>query len=186
MEYRRKLMEDAGEQEEVLFGRSIRWLEEVYREERLRAEAVQVFDDLFRQWGTETAPMQKAACLGICYLHSGILLRTGSLRLMLYGEGFYLSKRQMESTWRLPVFFDRYEEDMDALTAGLRKVHPRIYAYEIDAIRHHYAEYYYAAIAGLCRDLLEEIKESKGYRELDRTEDFYFFYGRWRGEAWKI
>lgn len=186
MEYRRKLMEDAGEQEEVLFGRSIRWLEEVYREEWLRAEAVQVFDDLFRQWGTETAPMQKAACLGICYLHSGILMRTGSLRLMLCGEGFYLSKRQMESTWRLPVFFDRYEEDMDALTAGLRKVHPRIYAYEIDAIRHHYAEYYYAAIAGLCRDLLEEIKESKGYRELDRTEDFYFFYGRWRGEAWKI
>ena len=104
-------------------------------------------------------------------------MRTGNLRLTLYGEGFYLSEWRAESTWQLPVFFDRYEEDMSVLTASLRKVHPRIYAYEIDAIRYHYAEYYYAAIAGLCRDLLEEIKES-GQRGLFKRNS-----GTWHKSA---
>ena len=186
MEYRKELIEDAEKQGEDLFAESIRRMEGVYGQEGPRVEAVQAFDSLFRQWASMQDTVQAAACLGICYLHSDILMRTGNLRLTLYGEGFYLSEWREESTSHLPVFFDRYEEDMSVLTASLRKVHPRIYAYEIDAIRYHYAEYYYAAIAGLCRDLLEEIKESGGYKALCRTEDFYFFFGRWRGEAWKI
>lgn len=186
MEYRKELLEDAERQEELLFAESIRWLEEKYIEEQPGAEAVQVFAGLFRQWGMMQDPAQKAECLGVCYLHSDILMRTGNLRLTLYGEGFYLSEWRAESAWHLPVFFDRYEEDMAALIYSLRKVHPRIYTYEIDAIRYHYAEYYYAAIAGLCRDLLAEIKESSEYKTMHRTEDFYFFFGRWRGEAWKL
>ena len=53
-------------------------------------------------------------------------------------------------------------------------------------VRFQYAEYYYAATEVLCRDMLSEIQESGEYRKLKRSEDFYFFFGRWRGEARKL
>jgi hypothetical protein len=104
MEYRKELIEDAEKQGEDLFAESIRWLEGVYGQEGPRVEAVQTFDSLFRQWVLMHDTVKEAACLGICYLHSDILMRTGNLRLTLYGEGFYLSEWRAESTWQLPVF----------------------------------------------------------------------------------
>ena len=43
----------------------------------------------------------------------------------------------------------------------IRKEFPRIYPYEEDAVRFFYAEYYYAALETLCRDMLGEIRESR-------------------------
>lgn len=68
----------------------------------------------------------------------------------------------------------------------LRKEHPRIYPYEEDAVRFLYAEYYYAALETLCRDMLAEIEEYEAFQKMNRTEDFYMFFGRWRGEAEKL
>ncbi len=68
----------------------------------------------------------------------------------------------------------------------LQKEYPRIYQYEKDAVRYQYAEYYYAAIAAMCRDMLDEIRNSEEYKRLKKTDDFFFFFGKWRGEAEKL
>lgn len=68
----------------------------------------------------------------------------------------------------------------------LQKEYPRIYQYEKDAVRYQYAEYYYAAIAAMCRDMLDEIRNSEEYKRLKKTDDFFFSFGKWRGEAEKL
>lgn len=184
MIYREKLMEDAEKWEKTLFADSIRILEAEYEKAQRRSEVVQIFTGLFRQWGIQTE--QKAASLGICYLHNRILMRKGELQLTLYGKELYLDENQIETVWHLPSFFDRYEQDMAVLADRIKEDYPRVYAYEVDAVRYQYAEYYYAAIAAMCRDMLGEIKESAEYVQLNKTEDFSFFFGRWRGEAQKL
>ncbi|MDE6364006.1 MAG: hypothetical protein K2L86_07035 [Lachnospiraceae bacterium] len=184
MPYREALMADAKKQGEEVFDTSIRILEAEYQKPERRNEAGQIFTDLFAQWGEYTK--EKAACLGICYLHSSILMRTGEIRLTLYGQGVYMDTKQLEKTWQPSCFFQQYEQDMTALMNKLRKEHPRIYPYEEDTVRFLYAEYYYAALEALCRDMLEEIEEYEAFQKMNRTEDFYMFFGRWRGEAEKL
>lgn len=179
-----KLMEDASKWERKLFASSIRLLEREYAKAERREEVIKVFEKLFQQWNEQIEV--KAASVGICYLYSSILMRTGELRLTLYGEELYIDRNQLELAWIPPCFFEMYEQDMIEIIEELQKGHPRIYQYEKDAIRYQYAEYYYAAIAALCRDMLDEIKNSEAYRMLKKTDNFFFFFGRWRGEAEKL
>ncbi len=64
----------------------------------------------------------------------------------------------MRTSWKRlgsrPVFFQQYEQDISAVMDRLRKEYPRIYPYEEDAVRFWYAEYYYAALETLCRDMM--------------------------------
>lgn len=182
MNRREELMKDVEKWEETIFADSIRKLEHKYGKPQQRNAVVQSFAELFQKW-EETC---KAASLGICYLHRNILMKTGELRLTLYGEEFYLDRHQVEAAWHLPDFFEQYENDMNTLIDKIRKEYPRVYLYEIDAVRFHYAEYYYAAIAAMCRDLLEEITDCEEFKALNKTADFFFFFGRWRGEAQKL
>lgn len=184
MVYKEKLMEDASKWERKLFASSIRLLEREYEKAERREEVIKVFEKLFRQW--EEQSEAKAASVGICYLYSSILMRTGELRLTLYGEEFYMDRNQLELVWTPPCFFEMYEQDMIEILEELQKGNPRIYQYEKDAIRYQYAEYYYAAIAALCRDMIDEIKNSEVYKMLKKTDNFFFFFGRWRGEAEKL
>mgnify|MGYP007033827186 CR=1 FL=1 len=114
------------------------------------------------------------------------VLQAGGIRLALFGREFYLDENQLEKTWQPPCFFQQYEQDISAVMDRLRKEYPRIYPYEEDAVRFWYAEYYYAALETLCRDMLGEIRESREYCMLNKTEDFFIFFGRWRGEAEKL
>lgn len=182
--YREALMADADRLGKAVFAPAVRRIEAEYRREENREAVRQAFAGLFGEWGRRFG--EEAASLGICYLHGGILMRTGELRLTLYGRESYMDKNRLEKAWRPPVFFQQYEEDMSQIMDGLRKAHPRICPYEEDAVRFQYAEYYYAALEVLCRDMLSEIQDSGEYRELNRSEDFYFFFGRWRGEARKL
>lgn len=184
MVYREKLMADARRWEAELFASRIRLLEREYEKAERREEVVSAFVRLFQQW--EEQKEAKAASVGICYLYSSILMRTGELRLTMYGEEFYMDKNQLEVAWIPSCFFQMYEQDMQEIIVKLQKEHPRIYQYEKDAVRYQYAEYYYAAIAALCRDMLDEIKNREGYKLLKKTDDFFFFFGRWRGEAEKL
>lgn len=177
-------METAEKWEKLLFADSIRELEKLYEAEEQRELTIQTFTKLFWQWSLQN--VHKAASLGICYLHSSILMRTGELRLTLYGKEFYLDKNQIETVWCPPWFFQMYEKDMEFLMDKLKNDYPRIYRYEEDAVRYQYAEFYYAAIEALCRDIMEEIKDQEEYRMLEKTEDFFFFFGRWRGEAARL
>lgn len=183
MTYREALMSDAEKIGNTVFFSSIRILEDEYRKEGRRKEVRQVFEELFREWDRKF--QKEAASLGICYLHSSILMRTGEIRLTMYGREFYMDENQLQKEWQLPCFFRQYEEDMAEIMDKLRKNYPRIYPYEENAVRFLYAGYYYAAVKALCRDMLEEIRDSGEYRMLDKTEDFFFFFGRWRGEAEK-
>ncbi len=97
-----------------------------------------------------------------------------------------MDENQLEKIWQPPCFFQQYEQDISAVMDRLRKEYPRIYPYEEDAVRFWYAEYYYAALETLCRDMLGEIRESREYCMLNKTEDFFIFFGRWRGEAEKL
>lgn len=184
MVYREKLMADAWKWGAELFASRIQLLEREYEKAERREEVVSAFAKLFQQWEEQTEA--KAASVGICYLYSSILMRTGKLRLTVYGEEFYMDKNQLEVAWLPSCFFQMYEQDMQEIIAKLQKEHPRIYQYEKDAIRYQYAEYYYAAIAALCRDMLNEIKNCEEYRALNKTDDIFFFFGRWRGEAEKL
>ena len=184
MVYREKLMEDAETFGREKFASSIRELEKEYRKEERRKAVTEVFAGLFRRWGLQSD--REAASLGICYLHRAIRMRTGELRLTLYGKEFYMDREPVETVWSPLIFFERYEQDMEEITKQLKKRHPRIYRYEEEAVRLRYAEYYYAALESLCRDMLEEIRSSREYMELKRTEDFFMFFGKWRGEAVKL
>jgi len=184
MAYREALMADAKEFGKMVFSSSIRILENEYQKEERRETVRMAFAKLFGEWRKNT--QEEAASLGIFYLHSGILMRTGEIRLTIYGKEFYMDENQLQKEWQLPCFFQLYEQDMAGIMDRLRKNHPRIYPYEENAVRFQYAEYYYAAVKALCRDMLEEIKDSREYRLLNKTEDFFFFFGRWRGEAEKF
>lgn len=184
MAYREALMADAGKWGEAVFASSVRMLEAEYRKAERRDAVRQAFAELFVQWGAQTGA--EAASLGVCYLHSSILMRTGEIRLALYGKEFYMDENRLEKAWQPPCFFQQYEQDMSEIMERLRKGHPRIYPYEEDAVRFMYAEYYYAALEVLCRDMQEEIKESGEYQMLNKTEDFFIFFGRWRGEAGRL
>ncbi len=181
---REKLMADARKWGAELFTSRIRLLEREYEKAERREEVVKAFAKLFRQWEEQTEA--EAASVGICYLYSSILMRTGELRLTVYGKELYMDSNQVELSWIPPCFFQMYEEDIPVIIEKLQKEHPRIYQYEKDAVRYQYAEYYYAAIAALCRDMLDEIKNCEAYRLLKKTDDFFFFFGRWRGEAEKL
>ena len=184
MPYREKLMANAKKWGEEIFASSIRILEAEYQKVERRNEAGQIFTDLFAQWAEFTK--EKAACLGICYLHTSIIMRTGEVRLTLYGKEVYMDINQLEKSWQPPCFFQQYEQDMTMLMKKLRNEHPRIYPYEEDAVRIWYAEYYNAALEVLCRDMQKELKEYEAFQRMNKTEDFYMFFGRWRGEAEKL
>ena len=110
MVYKEKLMEDASKWERKLFASSIRLLEREYAKAERREEVIKVFEKLFRQWEEQTEA--EAASVGICYLYSSILMRTGELRLTLYGEELYMDRNQLEMAWIPPCFFEMYERDM--------------------------------------------------------------------------
>ena len=184
MAYREAMMTDARKWGEAVFSGSIRMLEAEYQKTDRRDAVLQAFAELFGQWEEHTR--KEAACLGVCYLHSSILMRTGGIRLALFGKEFYMDENQLEKTWQPPCFFQQYEQDISAVMDKLRKEYPRIYPYEENAVRFWYAEYYYAALETLCRDMLGEIREIREYCMLNKTEDFFIFFGRWRGEAEKL
>ncbi len=184
MDYRENMLSDGEKWGAQLFASRIRELEKEYEKAERRDEVKNAFGKLFEQWEERTEA--EAGCLGICYLYSSILMKTGELRLTLYGKELYMDSDQLELAWVPPCFFQIYEQDMLELFDKLQKVYPRIYQYEKDALRYQHAEYYHAAIAALCRDMLDEIKDSAEYKRLKKTEDFYFFFGRWRGEAERL
>ena len=90
MAYREAMMTDARKWGEAVFSGSIRMLEAEYQKTDRRDAVVQAFAELFGQWGEHTR--KEAACLGVCYLHSSILMRTGGIRLALFGKEFYMDE----------------------------------------------------------------------------------------------
>lgn len=165
------------------FPGSVRFLEEMYAQEERRRQAAEPFANLARQWKESNGGGKKAACLGICYLHSRILRKDYRLRLVLMGEEFWLDGEPAETDWEPADFADRFEKDMGFIVEKLRGRFIRLCRAEEDAVRQQCAEYYLAAIGRLCADLAGEIAEQMEPEALERTDGFYFFFGHYQGEG---
>lgn len=181
MDRRKELADAAEEMQKELFVSRIRELEAEYRKAERREEAGKAFTELFRSW--ERQEGRKAGCLGICYLYGSMLMRTYDLRLVLYGEDFYLDRKPVVCSWKPPCFFEMFEEDMAAVLKKLRNIYPRIYVYEEEAVRMRCAEYYIAAVCRLCADMAGEILRTEEFLHMERADGFYIFFGRYRGEG---
>lgn len=180
-ERRKELINTAKEIQDELFQKQIILLQEEYKKEHRRKEAITMFADLFRQWNEQEK--RNASKLGICYLHTSVVSETYILLLLLYGDEFYLDDKPMEMSWNLSSFFDMFKDDMNIIMKGLKNDYPRIRAYEEEAIAFAYIPYYYAGICKLCEDLKQEIYQTEEFRSLKKTDDFTMFFGRYLGEG---
>lgn len=191
----RELADAAEKIEKEIFAEKIRILESKYRKEEYRGKVKSAFKEVFLGWenrnGRSTEDKterkresgSKAGCMGICYLYSSILMRTYEFRIVIYNEDFYLDNCPLIYPWRPPCFFETFEEDMEIVMGKLRKIYPRICRLEEDAVRFRCVEYYLASVSALCADMLDEICCMDGFEKLTRAEDFFVFYGRYRGEG---
>ena len=181
MDRRKELVDAAEEIQKELFASHIRELEAEYRKQERREEAGKAFAELFQHWKRQGD--RKARCLGICYRYGSMLMGTYELRLVLYGEDFYLDRNPEVCVWKPPCFFEMFEKDMEVILKKLKSTYPRIYVYEEDAVRLRCVEYYLAALHRLCMDMTEEILHTEEFRRMKRADDFYIFFGRYRGEG---
>lgn len=166
-----RLKSAADLMESKQFAPQCRRLEREYQSKKLRTETVEVFTHLLKMAEKKN---KKAAWLGICVLNSSLVTGSHEVLLSLYDSGFYLDSAPLERYWRPPLFAECFEEDMETVLKELKKQFPRIWQYEVAAIRGACAEYYYAALSRLCFDLGREIKT---------TETLTAFFGRYHGEG---
>ena len=189
LERREKLLNAADEMQREQFEKSVRKLMENYRIEENRQAVIQAFKELASRWEESHKDPDdgtKAATLGVTYLLSSILTKTYDLKLSLLGEGFWLEKEPVEVMWKPPYFFEYFEEDAAHVIKELRGSFPRLCSAEEDAVRLKCVDYYLAAVQKLCKDMAEEIMESREFRDLNKTEDFFLFFGRFQGEGERL
>lgn len=188
-ERRDSLIRAAEELQKELFEKRIRMLEKEYRKEENRRAVIQVFEKLASSWTTvhgTSGDGRKAASLGIICLFSSILTRTYEFKLSLMGDEFLLEKAPAGIMWKPPYFFEYFEEDMIFILKELKRKFPRLCSAEEDAVRMKCADYYLAAVYKLCRDMAAEILESNELSKIDKTDDFFLFFGKFQGEGEKI
>lgn len=188
-ERRNRLLLTADKLQKERFEKRIRMLEEEYRKEENRQAVIQVFIRLFSLWKSvheNSDGTEKASSLGIGYLLGSILTKSYELKLSLLGEAFWLEEEPVEIMWKPPYFFEYFEEDMTLIIKELRSGFPRLCRAEEDAARLKCVDYYLAAVCTLCRDMAEEMIESNEFTEIDKTDNFFFFFGKFQGEGEKI
>ena len=188
-ERRGRLLDVADELQKELFEERIRMLEKEYKKEENRRTVIQAFDKLASSWMEvhgNSDDRKKAANLGINFLFSSILTNTYEFKLSLLGEEFLFEEAPVEIMWRPHYFFEYFEEDMVFIIKKLKDSFPRLCRAEEDAVRLKCADYYLAAVCKLCRDMAEEIAGSNEFRKIDKTDDFFLFFGKFHGEGEKL
>lgn len=181
LERKEEVLKTAEEKHKLLFADSIRLLEKEYTKRERCESIIQAFTNLFCQWNILSE--QRAESLGICFLYSSILMQTYEYHLVLYDKEFYLNKSAVEAIIRPPCLYEAFEQDMAALISELKGMYPSFCRCEEDVIRFQCAEYYHAVFYKLCADLLEDIINSFEYKQMNKTEDFFIFFGKYRGEG---
>lgn len=99
------------------------------------------------------------------------------------GEEFWLARDAVELMWvpeGLPEFFER---DISSLLKILKGTFPRLCRDEETAVRFMCGEYCHGAVYKLCTDFLEDILKEEEFLQLSKTEDFFVFFGDYRGEG---
>lgn len=178
---RENLLEEAEQVYREQFKISIRNLEETYKSKEYQKSVTDAIAKAAYDWNkTQDRP---AASLGICILHSSILRQTYEYRIVVMGEEFWLDENAVELMWIPKGFPDFFEQDMSALVKKLSSIFPRLCKEEETAVRFRCAEYFHGAVYKLCRDFLEDILESEEFLQLKKTEDFFLFFGEYRGEG---
>lgn len=178
---RENLLEEAEQIYREQFKISIRNLEEKYKSKEYQKSMTDAVAKVSYAWN-ETQDRQ-AASLGICILHSSILRQTYEYRIVVMGEEFWLDENAVELMWIPKGFPEIFEQDMSALIKKLSSIFPRLCKEEETAVRFRCAEYFHGAVCKLCKDFLADILESEGFLQLKKTEDFFLFFGAYRGEG---
>lgn len=181
LERRKLLLEDAEGCYRELFKIRIRELEDKYRRIENRRSVIEAFADLARSWNDHRD--KKAASLGICILYSSVVRRTYEYRLILSGEEFLLDKEAIETLWIPNCFFDDFEKDMQYIIGQLKHTYPRLCSSEEDAIRFQCVEYVHTVVYKLCVDLINEILEEAAFIQLKKTDHFFVYFSKYRGEG---
>lgn len=181
IERRESLLEDAEKIYRELFMVRIRELEEKYKKPEYRKSVIKIFSQIAFDWNSRIDRL--AASLGICILCSSVSMKTYEYKLVLSGDEFWLDKDIVESAWILEGFFEGFEEDMEILIKQLKGNYPRVCKNEEDAVRFLCVDYYHAAVYQLCKDMIEEVMASDEFIKLNKTNDFYIYFGRYKGEG---
>ncbi|MGL5437594.1 MAG: hypothetical protein ACRDBO_19770 [Lachnospiraceae bacterium] len=166
--------------EHDLFASQCSRLEQEYQKKERRKEVTECFASLF---GQAAEIGKEVSWLGVCYLHSS--LKTGSHELLvsLYGKEFIMDTSPLQLYWHPSCFFECFEEDMKGILKQLQNRYHRIWKFEEEFIRRVCVEYYYAAISQLCKDLEQEITETRAFQEMNKSNMFSLFFGRYQGEG---
>lgn len=174
------LEEAAWAIEHDLFAQQCVRLEQEYQKKDCRKAVTECFTSLFDQ-AVEAG--KEVAWLGVCYLHSSLKSGSYELLLSLYGKEFIMDPSPLQLYWRPSNFFEYFEEDMRTVMKQLQNRYHRIWKYEEEFIRRVCVEYYYAAISQLCKDLKQEIAETEAFQEMNKSNVFSLFFGRYLGEG---
>lgn len=172
--------------EKERFGSQCRRLMQEYQRQERREEALRIFGGLFEQ---AAAQRKRAAWLGISSLHTSVQTGKTEYLLAVYGEEFYLDPAPVGRYWTPSVFQECMEEDIRAVIKELRSRFPRIWQYEEAEIYRVCAEYYDAAFCRLCADLADELSKTGTFFQMEKTEHFGIFFGKYQGEGeilWQI
>lgn len=165
------------------FGQTSALLQKEYQKERNRDEIKKIFQGLFMKADSLERHNKEIAYLGICYLHSSLLTGSYELLLSLYDESLYLDSDPIEVYWKPSTIFAYFERDLEEIIPRLRNKYIRLQQYELSMIKKLYAEYYYAVIQKLCKDMCWEILSSEYFSKIHIGGKFKVFFGRYRGEG---
>lgn len=178
---REELLKEAEEVYREIFRESILCLEESYHTEGYKKSVTEAFAKTARMWKENYE--NKAASLGICSLYTSILRRTYAYRIVLLGEEFWLARDAVELMWVPEGFPEFFERDIFSLMKKLKGTFPRLCRDEETAVRFMCGEYCHGAVYKLCADFLEDILKEEEFLQLSKTEDFFVFFGDYRGEG---
>ncbi len=183
---RETLLKEAEKIYREQFKISIRCLEEKYNAEEYKKAVPESFAQAARIWNESQD--RQAASLGICSLYSSILRQTYEYKIVLLGEEFWLDEDAVEIMWIPKGFPEIFEQDMSVLIKKLSGIFPRLCKEEETAIRFVCAEYFHGTVYKLCRDFIGDILENNAFLQLKKKEDFFVFFGGYRGEGeiWNI
>jgi len=125
----------------------------------------------------------------ICYLHSGLLMKTHEYRMSLYNSLHMIDPEPASIRVSFDFIYQYFEEDVEYLTQIIpKKKMQKIYSHEVTAIREYYNKYYIGIVSKYIEDTLPELLKLEAFRSMKKTDEFMIFFGEYMGQQellWK-
>jgi len=154
--------------------------------EQFVAECLAPFVELFARCTDLQSREEKGEIHYLCISHllSSILTDSYQFRLDLYDDRFLLDEDAVTEYWTVPYVFASFNDDLTALQNIIRKKFIRLAPFEMEHIRIAYAEYHFALIASLLKDLAGYIGVLG--EPIQKAEEYKVLFGELWGECFTI